>query len=739
MNITIDNWFTEDEMYDLGLMEYAHDSDVRIIPTEFLPRVPADELQFLMLDMSTDIPSGELKDLLLRLKSMKKTLSCLSKTYIKIPFHLYKKFPKEFNRLYKDSPEYFYNFPISFKGFPNYLSKIFNLSKHFKDLAHYYQTISESLDSLIKLRSENILNSLVKPKKFNIKNLINVKNLEKKDVISLFRIYSYMKFLYFWDYFNDSNPLLITEPIKTRLYEELVAPEIAQKEKIYKKISQFQTNLTDWQLDILDNLKVYALTIKKKEKKDINLIKALFEQSKLGYFKVNFSKNLLKKFLSTDMLIWKIIRSNSITAYRQFISFLVENEQNFLDLFKKKLNPLESTKYQYISSNTAQRIKENFLFNTAIPDTSKTLKKFKNSVRSKVEYTRFKYIFDKGISKTFLSSNSEFSAPFTNSLLNNLVKSSAALSRGSFSLQPSNTKISFFDTLVESIMYKTYDRYDNYSNLLLNQFSKVFLYQLRLEKYIKELETESLISMIETEYLYKYSVLPQVKRNYYKPNDFIFCFLNKNDINNFFFPLEKRHLLYKIFNNAYQETVVEKNFGNLYRLYVNNNKNIFKNQENQKSLILMPSAENVKKDKLNKVSKNTKKKKNTAFWQRLSFIKIYLLDFNDRLPQLKITKDKKNICFYALQNGNRVDFYLPYSFDKTKLLTDWKNKKNIFGKLVEKKSIPSCELEYIDEKLVRKEIKNDFEPKVVEIDLSEFLKLTNGFSLKKQKIIPMKY
>jgi hypothetical protein len=255
---------------------------------------------------------------------------------------------------------------------------------------------------------------------------------------------------------------------------------------------------------------------------------------------------------------------------------------------------------------------------------------------------------------------------------------------------------------------------------------------------------ESLKNMIKTEYLYKYSVLPNIKNEYYKPNDFIVCFLNKNDVNNALFSKKEKPFLHENFNKTYQESVVEKNFGSLYRLYVENNKNIFKNQENQKSLLLIPSSETVKNKKEKKflpklLEKYSKRKDKFLKEFSFAFIKIYLLDFNDQLPQIKFSRNKKNICFYPLRHGKTVNFYLPYSFDKTRILKDWKNQKNIFGKLIKKQNIKSYEIECIDGDFVNRNREIEFEPKVVEMDLSEFLKLTNGFSLKNQKIIPINY
>jgi hypothetical protein len=165
---------------------------------------------------------------------------------------------------------------------------------------------------------------------------------------------------------------------------------------------------------------------------------------------------------------------------------------------------------------------------------------------------------------------------------------------------------------------------------------------------------------------------------------------------------------------------------------------------------LIPSSKDLKNKEEKKflqkfLEKQLTKKDKFLKGFSFSFVKIYLLDFNDQLPQIKFSRNKKNICFYPLRYGKTVNFYLPYSFDKTRILKDWKNEKNIFGKknifrkLIKKQNVNSYEIECIDGDFVNRKREIEFEPKVVEMDLSEFLKLTSGFSLKNQKIIPINY
>jgi len=90
------------------------------------------------------------------------------------------------------------------------------------------------------------------------KNFLKIETLKKEDLKILFRASSYIKFLFFWYEYNDSEVLM--PKLESMYFENFFINQLTKKEVVSKKILQLKSSmLEDWQLKILENIKIYTI------------------------------------------------------------------------------------------------------------------------------------------------------------------------------------------------------------------------------------------------------------------------------------------------------------------------------------------------------------------------------------------------------------------------------------------------------------------------------------------------
>lgn len=527
----------------------------------------------------------------------------------------------------------------------------------------------ETAQSIAKNGIETLKNFYEKYSKI----FINLETIKKKDIKSLFKACSYVKFSFLWSDGNDSN---ISMPIELSLgYKEFYENQEKKTDLIATKVLRLRENiLKNWQLQILEDIQVYILGAKKVENVTVKpfpfrtytpIKGSIFED----IFWDNFLDNLKEK-------------NQDLGEYIEYI------EKNIVLFLRKKLNSSDHNIFNY-------KIVEN-LENCNDPDRQEFEIETKKKISSEEDCTYF------------VSPNYEnFDFP-----QHKIVKSFVSLSKGDFTFLPKQPDY-LFDFFCESVVYKIYDREKN-----VFKFSKT---EQDLNLYTKE--TNSFQNLIENSQFYTIYSIPMDDENILKKDNenvskkYVFCFLDKNDIYDLNFD---RKNIYE--TNLKNYKILQKNLGSFYKKYLVQSNQIVNNEKNEEEIVIIPFLKNG--NELDCILDFKKEK----IFEELAGIKMYLLDLSSDIPFLKISNfDKNNIenkvYFYPLKK-RKINLYLPYSFEKENLINFCKNlnkENSVFRNLLKKNRL-----------------KISSEPRIIETNLSEFLNITKGFSLKNREIITIK-
>jgi len=541
---------------------------------------------------------------------------------------------------------------------------------------------------------------------FDINSLSNQST--EQNIKELFRAVSYIKFLYFWYDLNNSENSL-PHKVHNMAFDDFFVNQVRREERIEKNILRLHSKfLKDWQLEILKDIKVYIIKNKKIEK--FNTFKFLKKytdiQGSILYddFWDSLSKTLDERFFDTfEYGVHKVLYG---------ICSINRNFRN--DEFDtKKYSEIENLPEErdFYNVNIEEDLSD-YDFDTNVNTASTTYDDEIDLVYGTKNSENYSYFY-------ILPNYSYHNFP-----QEKIAKSLTVLSKANFEFQQTDSDDLFY-SILQAILYKIYDRSDNVLNFKNTSLS---IAKEQLPPKIKRLNEKSFEEFLNNEDFHKIFLLPKEE----KPTDnedsenFLLCFLEKEDISNISGFLVNQTTFLKKLLGPYSYEFEEKNLSFIYEEYLEKLKQKMNSNKitDELEILIVPSLKNIEKDSFNYFS-NFKKEN---FLEELSSIKMYFLDISSDIPSLKIenfdkTKKNNEIFFYPLKN-RKIDLYLPYSFEKDKLLNFYeevKKEQGFFGTLIKKNHL-----------------KVFSEPKIIETNLSEFLNITKGFGLKNRKIVTIK-